>query len=282
MMLRSIALRATLASTFMAALLAGCTDEAHEDSVTLATTLEDKPYDLVFYDDQELELPEGETFTLPELAETFEIEPTEVVARAIEAQAAGVAPDDDEAGQEFPPVDFSEVEDVEVLEGEGEEVPEGADAVEGAGLVEAAAASPYNIEHMWKDHKNRQIILRTGHYDASKPKKGWGLRKVVIKHNLRGKTACFMTRHPLRVGAGNTPTRKEYFGYFQRLRCGWTGCRVTARRVARTVVEFARSPVGSGSLGILTAYCNNPNKAPRCPGWINGALGPNWRDCRNY
>ena len=146
--------------------------------------------------------------------------------------------------------------------------------------VPANAAQPpkgyptQKIMYTVKDKTGYSYPVRLGFFDSSK-NVGFGKDKAYYKHNIKNASSVRYV-----VGAPTVEVYKKqytYFAYANKYVCTDRGCEVVDSRRVRAVMERASMakkhnwPV-NGRLGLMTIYCDNPDKAWKCPSWADAAL----------
>lgn len=134
------------------------------------------------------------------------------------------------------------------------------------------ATSPFwVIKSTWKDVKGRTMVMRVGSYNP-KTQSGWGLAKVIGKHNLTTKAVQAATKYTPTRYQNNTSTAYAYYQPVQKYACsGWgifRKCKVVATTNVVTVHE-TKAPSDGKPRGVITSYCQNYQ--PRCPDWVKNA-----------
>lgn len=127
----------------------------------------------------------------------------------------------------------------------------------------------------WKDVRNRSIVLREGNY-SSATGKGFGWTKIKQRHAItKYNTVKFPTLNP--DGGVSQGTQRIYKAWaikWEKRNKRWVA---VDQREVRTVVETKRFATYYGARldaapGVLTTYCINPDKALKCPKWVDTAL----------
>ena len=136
----------------------------------------------------------------------------------------------------------------------------------------AAAPAPASVVSSWKDAKGNFTQLRQGTYDSAS-KNGFGWKKINNKHGI---TKYQTVKHPTGNPAGPKykGTKREYVAYATR----WVNKKAVEQIPVYTIVESASFnayygvKLGNNPPGVLTTYCANPNKAEKCPTWVDTAF----------
>lgn len=125
-----------------------------------------------------------------------------------------------------------------------------------------------------KDRNGYSYPVRLGFFDSAK-NVGFGKDKAYHKHNIKNASSV---RYVVGSPTVNVyKTQYTYFAYANKIECSTRGCKVTDSRRVRAVMERASMakkhgwPV-NGKLGLMTIYCDNPDKAWKCPSWADTAL----------
>ena len=124
------------------------------------------------------------------------------------------------------------------------------------------------------DANNRTVLMRRGYWDANQPNGGFGYDKLYHKHNIKNKNAVkFVVRNPNGGTAQNGSTRRVYNAWAHRIKC-YVGifCRVVDRREVKVAVDSRYDHHAKGQKGVITGYCENPDRALRCPDWVDQSL----------
>ncbi|MDA3804879.1 hypothetical protein PED38_08725 [Clavibacter sp. CT19] len=152
-----------------------------------------------------------------------------------------------------------------LLSGSGLVVATSASAADGATIVgtETAAAG-------------RTIILRQGTYDGVA---GFGWTKTQKRHAIFSKNSIgFVLKNP--DGGVDEGEDRRYTAYANEITCtDEESCTVTDSREVRVVnkavgkSDWYGVALGGEEVGIITAYCLNPDGALACPSWVDLAIG---------
>lgn len=114
--------------------------------------------------------------------------------------------------------------------------------------------------------------IRRGYYD-SHTNRGFGYDKAYHKHGLTSLEAIKKVAvSPHSKWQGNTLVSKAYVGKYT---CRWIRCYLEDQREVRVVFTTATQHYDlkfNSQLGMMTAYCENPDKAPRCPSWVQDSI----------
>lgn len=137
-----------------------------------------------------------------------------------------------------------------------------------------ASAGSESIVARWTDADGNTVLLREGTYRDGK---GFGWKKIQARHKIRKVSSLrFVISNP----AGGEPqgSNRVYLAYATRKECSGSYCRYTDSLPVRVVVDFRSygtyyDATVDGELGVMTAYCMNPDKALECPSWVDAALG---------
>ncbi|MGW0586172.1 DNRLRE domain-containing protein [Streptosporangium sp. NPDC002607] len=146
----------------------------------------------------------------------------------------------------------------------------------------AAAVEPpgsFDLLTHWQSKDGKRINYRKGYWDRSRDE-GFGSIKIAQKHDLTAMSAHQMTKHPHRgiVPDNLIMTRYHYLATAYRHTCSgflwWKSCKVAESRDTRTVVDFnVQSAKYQGTLGVITAFCEQRNNNPLCPPWMKRSFG---------
>lgn len=141
--------------------------------------------------------------------------------------------------------------------------------------VSAQAAGGCNVGEILDTVKNPnapgEFPIRRGFFDGEQ---GFGYDKAYHKHGLRNIEAIKKVgRSPLSSWEGNSLVARAYAGTYT---CGWWGrCTLQDEREIRVVftvdAQYGDMKFDS-QLGLLTAYCKNPDNAPLCPDWVESSI----------
>ncbi|WP_157017981.1 hypothetical protein [Cryptosporangium arvum] len=124
----------------------------------------------------------------------------------------------------------------------------------------------YDVVDSWSDATGATVYLRRGSWNG---KTGWGYEKVTRYHNLNVAAVRLTTRYPesRSLVAG---TKYNYVTPVHHVRCsGWwlfRRCEIVETVDVTVGVDFRN--VGSGSFGVVTAFCSGD---PKCPDWVRNA-----------
>lgn len=144
------------------------------------------------------------------------------------------------------------------------------------GAAPAQAAEPATRVATWTDANGRSVILRTGTYNWSN-QTGFGWAKIRLKHNINSRAALrFIIKNP--AGPRNSGRQHLYVAYANSYYYNRAGQTVYMdSREVRLISDPRYFPTYqgarvAGTLGVMTAYCVNPNGANYCPSWVDRAL----------
>lgn len=130
------------------------------------------------------------------------------------------------------------------------------------------------------DARGVKIIMRQGVWrpKARKGKgAGFGWRKIQSKHGIYSKHSVgFILKNP--NGGEPDGNQRRYLAYANKLLCEDGVCKVVDNRKVYAFVDFRYFSRYydvriNGKPGVITAYCINPNAAPKCPSWVDLAIG---------
>jgi len=149
----------------------------------------------------------------------------------------------------------------------------------GSGLVVATSASAADgatIVGTETDAAGRTIILRQGTYDGAT---GFGWSKIQKRHAIFSKNSIgYVLKNP--DGGVAEGEDRRYTAYANEITCPeGADCTVTDSREVRVINKAAAYPeyygvaLGGQEVGIITAYCINPDGALACPSWVDLAIG---------
>ncbi|WP_427019472.1 hypothetical protein ACQCSX_22805 (plasmid) [Pseudarthrobacter sp. P1] len=151
-----------------------------------------------------------------------------------------------------------------------------------AGMAGPASASPpppgYPTDQIMVTAQNPilgPIPIHRGFWD-SVPDQGFGFDKAWNKHNLWSSEAMrriMLSTNYVMQGNGNYALT----AYAGKYTCSGSTCTLTDQRQltgvhdGRTYSTYYTWPV-NGLMGMLTAYCNNPDGAAACPNWVTFSI----------
>lgn len=148
-----------------------------------------------------------------------------------------------------------------------------------AGAADAAPPPPgYPTNRVKTTAFNRTlgpIPIRQGFWDSG-PDEGFGFDKASHKHNLYTLSA------QKRIMLSPTIAKQRNGNYrltlyAGRYRCSGWNCKLVDKRTVygvhngRSYPDYFNFRVG-GRMGMQTAYCDNPDRAPKCPNWVTPAI----------
>ena len=142
----------------------------------------------------------------------------------------------------------------------------------------AEAAVPRSaVVATWKNANKTKIVLRKGIYSKASGK-GFGWQKIKDRHGLKKYSTV---RHPTKSPFGGITqgNRVVYTAYADKLKKYHGRWYVEAEIPVKTVVEFKHVTSYYGvklnnAPGVLTTYCVLPNRAKKCPSWVETAFLP--------
>lgn len=120
------------------------------------------------------------------------------------------------------------------------------------------------------------IPIRQGFYDGDADL-GWGFDKAVHKHNITSLTAHKRIMASPTIYYQQTQATYRLTLYAGRYTCSGSKCTLTDKRTVYGIYNpnsyntYYGQKVG-GKMGMLTAYCVNPNNAAKCPNWVTNAI----------
>lgn len=141
----------------------------------------------------------------------------------------------------------------------------------------AQAAPPLTVqEEVVKTFKNgsgQDVVLRRGYWSASAPNAGFGHEKIVNKHGITDLGVLeSIVRSPDSVQQqGNG--RFRHTSAARQVNCTLAGCREIQSVPVNVIIDYGEW-AGPGQFGIVTAYCDNPDRAWACPSFVNQAIKP--------
>ena len=141
----------------------------------------------------------------------------------------------------------------------------------------AQAPPPVSIQgevmKTWKNGRGEDVVLRRGYWSADNPRGGFGYEKILRKHEITdlGVVESIVRKPDTIMPQANGRSAHESIA--RQFRCSITGC-VTVQSVTVRVVIDYREWEGLGQLGIVTAYCDNPDRSWKCPAFVNAAIKP--------
>lgn len=136
----------------------------------------------------------------------------------------------------------------------------------------------FKVRERLPNGKWRSTPVRTGFYD-NVPQKGWGQDKAEHRHNIKTQASIrYLASAPTIVKSG---TSYAHTVWSNEIKCKNGRCTVTDERevrgvFVRSVLKVLHGETVGGELGLQTAYCLNPDKALRCPDWVDVGLGKAW------
>lgn len=138
------------------------------------------------------------------------------------------------------------------------------------------AAGDYNIKEPLATIKNPnapdELPIRRGYYDAEKDR-GFGFDKAYHKHGLTSLEAIKkVSVSPQSEWQGDTLVAKAYVGKYT---CNVLTCNLEEQREVKAIFTKATRHHDlklDSPIGMITIYCENPDKAPRCPEWVQDSI----------
>jgi RHS repeat-associated protein len=131
---------------------------------------------------------------------------------------------------------------------------------ESFGLKSPTTTNPNPVVGSWAGPDGRPVVVRVN-----------ALVKVTVKHGVSVDTVKLITLAP--DSTAPTGTATAYTKTFYRLVCtpgffGIAKCDMTESIDVRVVVEYRPYWADNQSMGLISAYCVNPDKSPLCPSWF--------------
>lgn len=137
-----------------------------------------------------------------------------------------------------------------------------------------AAATPpeaYLRVTSWYDSRGLEVVLRRGYYIP--PSTGFGLQKIILKHNLNTEAVRSATARTNRIQPGQG-TSVAYYHDVYLIECRNVGpIRQCFRKDAKTVItqaDFRKIGSKQEPFGVVTAWCDGIPGA--CPNWVAQAI----------
>ncbi|MBF0807627.1 hypothetical protein E4U03_03215 [Rothia nasimurium] len=138
------------------------------------------------------------------------------------------------------------------------------------------AAEGYDITEPLATIKNPnapgEFPIRRGYYDAETDR-GFGFDKAYHKHGLTSLEAIKkVSVSPQSEWQGDTLVAKAYVGKYT---CNVLTCNLEEQREVKAIFTTATRHHDlelDSQLGMITIYCENPDKAPRCPEWVQDSI----------
>ncbi|MFC3297280.1 hypothetical protein ACFOD2_13820 [Clavibacter michiganensis subsp. insidiosus] len=140
----------------------------------------------------------------------------------------------------------------------------------------ASAADGATVVGTETDAAGRTIVLRQGTYDGAV---GFGWSKIQKRHAIFSKNSIgYVLKNP--DGGVAEGEDRRYTAYANEITCtDEETCTVTDSREVRVINkaaaynEYYGVALGGQEVGIITAYCINPDGALTCPAWVDLAIG---------
>ncbi|WP_449281074.1 hypothetical protein [Leucobacter sp.] len=131
-----------------------------------------------------------------------------------------------------------------------------------------------------RTEQKTKILLRKGTYSKTSGK-GFGWAKIKTRHGIKKDSTV---KHPTKspygaIWKGRPQTKAEYTAYADNVRKIDGKWIVVEETPVRTVVEFKHVSSHlkvklNNAPGVLTTYRINPNRALKCPSWVDSAFLP--------
>ncbi|OZM80212.1 hypothetical protein CFP66_21940 [Pseudonocardia sp. MH-G8] len=116
------------------------------------------------------------------------------------------------------------------------------------------------------------VHLRRGFWNAGAPNAGFGWEKIRGKHQVSNMGVVRQMVHaPGRIYENPPGSNRWIHEHIaRRFRCGF-GCLEVEQVTVKLVVDH-NDFHGRGPIGIITLYCENPDRSWACPAYVNNAL----------
>lgn len=140
--------------------------------------------------------------------------------------------------------------------------------------VPLQAAEGYDYAEILTTVKNPEapgeFPIRRGYFDGTK---GFGYDKAYHKHGLTDLEAIKKVAvSPESEWQGNSLVAKAYVGKYT---CNLLACNLEDQREVRVVFTTDTQHLDKtfdSQVGMITAYCQNPDGAPKCPDWVQPSI----------
>lgn len=123
----------------------------------------------------------------------------------------------------------------------------------------------------WYDVRGLEVVLRRGYYEP--PNAGFGLKKIIGKHNLNTEAVRSATARTSRIQPGKG-TDVAYYQDVYLIECRSRGpirtCYRKDTKTVITVVDFRLIGKKKEPFGVVTAWCDGVPGA--CPNWVAEAI----------
>lgn len=111
------------------------------------------------------------------------------------------------------------------------------------------------------------VSMRRGYWSADAPRRGFGFMKITQKHAIFSRALlASIVSDPDSVTLVQ-PGRYVHESTTRHVVCEFQ-CTVVESVLVRVVIDY-NDFAGQGQMGILTAYCVNPDQAEYCPAYVN-------------
>lgn len=126
------------------------------------------------------------------------------------------------------------------------------------------------------DARGVKVIMRQGVWHANRGR-GFGWEKIQKKHAIYSKHSVgFVLKNP--NGGQADGNQRRYYAWANKKVCKDGVCTYVDNRQVYTIVDFRHFDKYfgvnvDGTLGVITTYCINPDGAPKCPAWVDLAIG---------
>ena len=115
------------------------------------------------------------------------------------------------------------------------------------------------------------VVLRRGYWSPSDPNGGFGFEKILNKHAITNLDVVeSIVRNPDFV-TQQSNGRFAHSSIARLFECDGGGC-IEARSVRVLAIIDYHGWAGPGQFGVVTAYCENPDRAWACPDYVNTAI----------
>jgi hypothetical protein len=127
------------------------------------------------------------------------------------------------------------------------------------------------VVRTFKNGLGEDVVLRRGYWSAAAPNAGFGAEKILNKHRITNLDVVeSIIRNPDFV-TQQSNGRFAHSSMARLFECDSGGC-IVVKSVRVLVIIDYHGWAGPGQFGVVTAYCENPDKAWACPDYVNTAI----------
>lgn len=128
------------------------------------------------------------------------------------------------------------------------------------------------VVRTFKNGLGEDAVLRRGYWSATNPNGGFGSEKILNKHRITNLDVVeSIVRNPDFV-TQQSNGRFAHSSIARLFECEGSGGCIEVRSVRALVIIDYNGWAGPGQFGVVTSYCENPDRAWACPDYVNIAI----------